>query len=239
MFEDSTFESGGRIKTKSKYWMMVTFIINGSILLLLILIPLIYPEALPKAAMADAAGCPAATATATATAASARGARCPCAVGDDEQSADRAHQDSAQTSRWWPRRKRRRPASAWPAWKAWAAASGVMGSVFGSGGTQGAGCGSQEGEHLGRRGGRHAASEDPADLSADRQGGARFRARWFCRPPSPRPGRSRIFASSADRPCCSRRRMDAVRSWRYRPYLLNNEPVEVETTVNVIFTLGG
>jgi protein TonB len=33
--------------------------------------------------------------------------------------------------------------------------------------------------------------------------------------------------------------MDAVRSWRYRPYLLNNEPVEVETTVNVIFTLGG
>ena len=33
--------------------------------------------------------------------------------------------------------------------------------------------------------------------------------------------------------------LDAVKSWRYRPYLLNNEPVEVETTVNVIFTLGG
>jgi protein TonB len=32
---------------------------------------------------------------------------------------------------------------------------------------------------------------------------------------------------------------DAVRSWRYRPYLLNGEPVEVETTVNVVFTLGG
>jgi protein TonB len=32
---------------------------------------------------------------------------------------------------------------------------------------------------------------------------------------------------------------DAVRQWRYRPYLLNNDPVEVETTVNVIFTLGG
>jgi protein TonB len=32
---------------------------------------------------------------------------------------------------------------------------------------------------------------------------------------------------------------DAVRQWRYRPYLLNGEPVEVETTVNVIFTLGG
>jgi len=33
--------------------------------------------------------------------------------------------------------------------------------------------------------------------------------------------------------------LDAVRSWRYRPYLLNNDPVEVETTINVIFTLGG
>ncbi len=32
--------------------------------------------------------------------------------------------------------------------------------------------------------------------------------------------------------------LDAVRQWRYRPYLLNNEPVEVETTINVIFTLG-
>jgi protein TonB len=33
--------------------------------------------------------------------------------------------------------------------------------------------------------------------------------------------------------------LDAVRSWRYKPYLLNNDPVEVDTTVNVIFTLGG
>ncbi len=32
--------------------------------------------------------------------------------------------------------------------------------------------------------------------------------------------------------------MDAVRQWRYRPYLLNGEPVEVDTTVSVVFTLG-
>ncbi len=34
MFEDSTFESAGRINkaSKSKYWMMVTLITNGSIL---------------------------------------------------------------------------------------------------------------------------------------------------------------------------------------------------------------
>jgi protein TonB len=32
--------------------------------------------------------------------------------------------------------------------------------------------------------------------------------------------------------------LDAVSQWRYRPYLLNGQPVDVETTVNVIFTLG-
>jgi protein TonB len=33
--------------------------------------------------------------------------------------------------------------------------------------------------------------------------------------------------------------MDAVSQWRYRPYFLNNEPVEVETQVTVNFTLSG
>jgi len=33
--------------------------------------------------------------------------------------------------------------------------------------------------------------------------------------------------------------IEAVKQWRYRPYLLNNEPVEVDTQVNVNFTLGG
>jgi protein TonB len=29
----------------------------------------------------------------------------------------------------------------------------------------------------------------------------------------------------------------AVKQWRYKPYLLNGQPVEVETTITVIFTL--
>jgi protein TonB len=33
--------------------------------------------------------------------------------------------------------------------------------------------------------------------------------------------------------------IDAVRQWRYRPYLLNGQPVEVETTITVIFSLAG
>ena len=33
--------------------------------------------------------------------------------------------------------------------------------------------------------------------------------------------------------------IEAVRQWRYRPYLLNNEPLEVETEITVNFVLSG
>ncbi len=33
--------------------------------------------------------------------------------------------------------------------------------------------------------------------------------------------------------------IDAVRQWHYRPYILNNEPVEVETQITVNFSLAG
>ena len=33
--------------------------------------------------------------------------------------------------------------------------------------------------------------------------------------------------------------MDAVRQWVYRPTLVNDDPVEVDTTVSVVYTLGG
>jgi periplasmic protein TonB len=46
MFEDSTFESMRRIHTRSRVWMIATFAFNAAILLALILIPLFYPEAL-------------------------------------------------------------------------------------------------------------------------------------------------------------------------------------------------
>jgi protein TonB len=48
MFEDSTFESTGKIKTRSRRWMIATLGLNGTILAILILMPLIYPGALPQ-----------------------------------------------------------------------------------------------------------------------------------------------------------------------------------------------
>ncbi|MGH9598802.1 MAG: energy transducer TonB, partial [Terracidiphilus sp.] len=31
--------------------------------------------------------------------------------------------------------------------------------------------------------------------------------------------------------------LDAVSTWLYRPYLLNGQPVEVETTIDVVFSM--
>jgi len=33
--------------------------------------------------------------------------------------------------------------------------------------------------------------------------------------------------------------IEAVRQWQYRPYILNGEPVEVETQITVNFLLSG
>ena len=39
-------------------------------------------------------------------------------------------------------------------------------------------------------------------------------------------------------PLLVRAAVDAVQQWRYQPTLLDGEPVEVETTITVTFTLG-
>jgi len=38
-------------------------------------------------------------------------------------------------------------------------------------------------------------------------------------------------------PMLARAAIEAVRQWRYRPYLLNDEPIEIETEITVNFTL--
>ena len=48
MFQDSLFESGGRLKTKRMWTTLLSVVMQGFLIGVLILIPLIYTEALPK-----------------------------------------------------------------------------------------------------------------------------------------------------------------------------------------------
>ena len=40
-------------------------------------------------------------------------------------------------------------------------------------------------------------------------------------------------------PMLIRAALDAVKQWRYRPYVLNGDPIEVETRITVNFSLAG
>ena len=47
----------------------------------------------------------------------------------------------------------------------------------------------------------------------------------------------RVVSSAS--PLLNQAAVEAVKQWRYRPYILNGEPVEVDTTITVNFTLSG
>jgi protein TonB len=51
-------------------------------------------------------------------------------------------------------------------------------------------------------------------------------------------GRVETVDSVSGPPMLVRPAMDAVRQWRYRPYVLNHEPVTVQTSITVRFVLG-
>jgi protein TonB len=48
-----------------------------------------------------------------------------------------------------------------------------------------------------------------------------------------------LHVISTASPLLNQSALDAVKQWRYRPYILNGEPVEVDTQITVNFTLSG
>jgi protein TonB len=48
-----------------------------------------------------------------------------------------------------------------------------------------------------------------------------------------------LHVISSSSPLLVQSALDAVKQWRYRPYILNGEPVEVDTQVTVNFSLSG
>ena len=49
----------------------------------------------------------------------------------------------------------------------------------------------------------------------------------------------RLQVVRSDHPMLNRAALDAVSQWRFKPYILNREPIEVETEITVNFTLDG
>ena len=230
MFEDSTFESTGRIHTSSRSWMVATFTFNTAILLTMILIPILFPQALPRLTtilLMDAPSQPAPEPKPMPQAEHA-------AVGQTQMQGnvillptriptrilivkDPEPQVSHNVSE--------------------------LGDAMGNANTN----------IFTNTPKVTVAEQKPAHISSGVMEGLLIQKTIPLYPPIARAAHvqgtvvlqatiSRVgsienLRVSAGPQMLQQAAMDAVRNWRYRPYLLDSAPVEVETTVNVVFSL--
>jgi protein TonB len=237
MFEDSTFESTGRIRTRSRRWMIAAFALNGSVVVALILIPLIYPQALSRQTMPwlieapplPPAAAPDRPAPQPAHASQGAGSYAPTVILAPTAILDHIGRDPGHAD---------------------APDEGVPGGV-GPGIPGGVPNGFPV-EHnvpdvvLAPRGPvrvsslvveglliRKTVPVYPSIAVAIHQEGTVVLQATISRA-----GTIENLRVVSGPPMLRQAALDAVATWRYRPYLLNDQPVEVETTVNVVFSMG-
>lgn len=237
MFEDSTFESVGVIHTRTRGWMMATFALNGSILLALVMIPLFYPQMLPSLERAIPMEAPPPPIEPV---------RLPTAPASSPVSLP---QSSAPIFQAPTVISRVNPAPGAPDdsapidWRNLAGSTNLpsgVGSPFAS----------QSNANI------RVAQPTPRAPASVSQGVMRGLLVFDPKPVYPpiaiathtqgvvvlqalisRTGSIENLRVVSGPPLLRQAALDAVRQWRYRPFLLNGQPVEVETTVNVVFTL--
>lgn len=236
MFEDSTFESTGKIRPRNRRWMAAAFVVNASILAALVLIPLLDPEALPRMGMVLLLSVPSAPAPepkpfvkpaqaviVTSTLATA-GLTAPTRI---------------------PR------TTFMPSQPEVFAPLNLASLDASNGATPG-------GDNIFTNTTKrpvvvHPEEKKPVRVSSMVVEGLAIQKTTPTYPPIARAagveGTVVLQATISRRGTIENLRavsgpallqqaaLDAVHNWRYRPYLLNGEPVEVETTINVIFKL--
>ncbi len=237
MFEDSTFESTGRIRTRSRGWMIATFALNGSILLALILIPLLHPEALPRQMLSILLVAPPPPQPA------------PKPVEHQPAQAFHGHAEYADL-------RLTAPSQIPTGFQRLTGPEQAPGSGSLISMDQVPGIPGSEAFHGAPRPSVQPAPrpKGPAHISSGVATGLLIHKALPAYPALAKAMRiegivvlQAAISKSGDianlrvvsgPPMLQQAALDAVQQWRYRPYLLDGEPVEVETTINVIFTLG-
>src|SRR5580693_2959619 len=244
MFEDSLIESGGRLKTKRGWTSIVSFAIQMGIIGVMILIPLIFTEALPKGQMMFLLVAPP-----------------PPPPPPPPAAAMVQHVKVIQTdivngelrtpTKIPQKIKMIQEDEAPPAM----ASAGVVGGV--PGGIPGGSMGGVIGSVLSSTPtvAPHIATPQRVRVSSGVSSGLLIRRVNPTYPPLARQARIQGMVMlqaqiSKDgsienlqlisgHPMLAPAAIEAVKQWKYKPYLLNGEPVEVDTQVQVNFTLAG
>jgi periplasmic protein TonB len=237
MFEDSTFESTGRIRTRSGRWMAAALGLNGSILVALILLPLIYPEAIPRFGPMIPMEAP----------------RAPAEQPKPVVKPAHAFHGTPEMNE----SGLVAPTAIPPRIPKFDGQEGPPPSIDIAGLETGSGVPSGVDKALHANEAKPAvrvAAKGPAVVSSGVMTGqilykvtpvypaiaraARVDGTVVLEAVISKAGTIENLRVVSGSPMLEQAALDAVKQWRYRPYQLNGEPVEVETTVNVVFTLG-
>jgi protein TonB len=240
MFEDALMESSNGIKTKSKYWSILALIINSGVLITLIIWPLLRPEALPAQIMVPQMVAPPPPPAAP-----------PQAPPPRMQVRSEILDNGLQATSKIPTEIRivKEPVAPLPT-------MGLVGMQDIADGTRGdAMNGIFNGIVPGRASVGRAVVPQKVSISSGVMDGnlldkvtpqypaiakvARIQGTVVLQATISKAGTIQNLRVISGPLMLQQAALDAVRSWRYKPYLLNGEPVEVETTVNVVFNLGG
>jgi len=244
MFEDSLIESGGKLKTKRGRTSAVAFVIEGMIIGVMVLIPLIFTQALPKGQMMFLLVAPP-----------------PPPPPPPPAAAMVQHVKVIQTdivngelrtpTKIPQKIKMIQEDEAPPAM----ASAGVVGGV--PGGIPGGSMGGVIGSVLSSTPtvAPHIATPTRVRVSSGVSSGLLIRRVNPTYPPLARQARIQgtvILQAQISKdgsienltlvsghPMLAPAAIEAVKQWKYKPYLLNGEPVEVDTQVQVNFTLAG
>jgi periplasmic protein TonB len=237
MFEDSLMESRGGIRASSKYWSLVATLVNGGVLLAFIIWPLMRPSAMPTETMAPLVVAPLPQPPAHTSPAPknpiksemlSSGLQAPSRIPKAISLANEAAMPPTMVDV----RDIQGSSSGTP---------GGMGTFLDGIGTGPAPLAKPEGRQKVSVSSRVMAGnllerilpQYPAIAKA-----ARIQGIVVLQATISRQGLIQNLRVISGPPMLQQAATDAVRLWRYKPYLLNDEPVEVETTINVVFNLG-
>src|SRR5579884_3607074 len=247
MFEDSLLESGGRLRTKRGWTTILSFILQSLLVAILILIPLLYTEALPKQQLMTFLVAPPPPPPPPPPPAAAPVKAVKVVQTDIVSCQLRTPTKIPEKVQMIKEEEAPPPVMA---------SGGVVGGV--PGGVPGGSMGGVIGGIIGNTPVAVPKVATPQRVRVS-QGVTQGMVLHKVNPVYPALARAarvqgsvvlaaiigkdgtiqNLHVISSSSPLLIQAALDAVKQWRYRPYILNGEPVEVDTQVTVNFTLSG
>ena len=245
MFEDSLIESGGKLRTKRGWTSIVSFAIQFMIIGVMVLIPLIFTEALPKSVQLGflvapppppppppPAAAPVKIVKVIQTDIINGQLRTPTKI---PQKVQMIKEDEAPP----PVMATTGVVGGVPGGVPGGSMGGVMGSILATTNMPAPKIATPQRVRVssGVQSGLLIRKVPPAYPPLARQ--ARIQGTVILQAQISKDGNIENLQLISGHPMLAPAAIEAVKQWKYKPYLLNGEPVEVETTVQVNFTLAG